>query len=101
MNLLIGEPSYRNKQVTNTITGPLQEFFFGTLGLNTAMASVLAHNAPMIHYLLKSGWKLDQTRKQAAKSNADGTMLDVCSFSLSREAWCERKKETLAQSNSR
>jgi RimJ/RimL family protein N-acetyltransferase len=64
-----------------------------------AMASVLARNAPMIHYLKKNGWKLDQTLKHSTKSTADGAMLDVCLFSLSREAWRDWKKKNLAQSN--
>jgi RimJ/RimL family protein N-acetyltransferase len=99
VNLLIGEPDYRNKGVTSNITVPFREYFFETLGLNMAIASVLARNSAMIHYLLKSGWKLDQTLGHGAKSNVDGTMLDVCLFSLSRDAWRDWKKKTLAQSN--
>jgi RimJ/RimL family protein N-acetyltransferase len=99
VNLLIGEPEYRNKNVTSSLTMPFREYFFETLGLNTSLASVLAHNTPIIHYLLKNGWKLDHTVKHGAKSNADGTMLDVCLFSLSRDAWREWKKKTLEQGN--
>jgi RimJ/RimL family protein N-acetyltransferase len=99
VNLLIGEPEYRNKHVTSSITVPFREYFFETLGLSMAMASVLARNAAMIHYLQKNGWKLDQTLKNNTKSNADGAMLDVCLFSLSRDAWRRWKKENLAQSN--
>jgi hypothetical protein len=40
VNLLIGEPEYRNKHVTSSITVPFREYFFETLGLNMAMASV-------------------------------------------------------------
>ena len=97
VNLLIGEPEYRNKHVTSSIAMPFHEYFFETLGLNMAVASVLAHNAPMIHYLKKNGWKLDQTVKHGKKSNADGAMLDVCLFSLPRDAWRQWKKENLAQ----
>jgi RimJ/RimL family protein N-acetyltransferase len=51
----------------------------------------------MIHYLLKNGWQLEQTVKQDAKSQPDDAMLDdVCLFSLSREAWRDWKKKTLA-----
>jgi RimJ/RimL family protein N-acetyltransferase len=46
VNLLIGEPEYRNKHVTSSIAMPFREYFFETLGLNMAMASVLARNAP-------------------------------------------------------
>jgi RimJ/RimL family protein N-acetyltransferase len=98
VNLLIGEPEYRNKHVTSSIALSFREYFFETLGLNMAIASVLARNAAMIHYLQKNGWKLDQTLKHNTKSNADGAMLDVCLFSLSRDAWRHWKKEHLAQS---
>jgi len=96
INLLIGEPEYRNKGVASNITVPFREFFFETLGLKMAMASVLARNSAMIHYLLKNGWKLDQTLGRVAKSNADGAMLDICLFSLSRDAWRDWKKKHLA-----
>src|SRR5262245_47409276 len=101
LNLLIGEPDYRNKHVTTDIAEPFLTYFFETLGLNAAVASVLAHNAPMIHWLQKNGWRLDQTRKQAARSHADGAPLDVCLFSLPRETWRARKKKALAQSDGR
>jgi len=97
VNLLIGEPAYRNKHVTTSIAEPFREYFFETLGMNTSMASVLAHNASMIHYLLKHGWKLEQTLKQNVKSHADGSMLDVCLFSLSREDWREWRKKIRAE----
>jgi RimJ/RimL family protein N-acetyltransferase len=93
VNLLIGEPEYRNKRVTSSIAMAFHEYFFETLGLNMAMATVLGHNAPMIHYLKKNGWKLDRTVEHSRKSNADGTMLDVCVFSLSRDAWRRWTKE--------
>jgi RimJ/RimL family protein N-acetyltransferase len=96
VNLLIGEPEYRNKGVTSSITMPFRDYFFDTLGLGMAMASVLKRNSAMIHYLLKSGWKLEQTLERGAKSNHDRTMLDLCLFSLSREAWRDWKKKQLA-----
>ena len=92
VNLLIGEPEYRHKGVTTSIALPYREYFFETLGLDTALASVLARNAPMIRHLRKSGWQLDQTLTRNARSNATGEMLDVCLFSLSREAWRAWKK---------
>lgn len=87
INLLIGEPEYRHKGVTLSITLPFHDYFFETLGLNTALASVLARNTAIIQYFLKTGWRLDHTLERNAKSNADGEMLDICRFSLSREAW--------------
>jgi len=96
LNLLIGEADYRNKQVTTSIAEPFLTYFFETLGLNAAMASVLARNAPMIHWLQKNGWQLEQTLKQSTKSHADGAMLDVCLFSLQRATWREWKKKASA-----
>jgi RimJ/RimL family protein N-acetyltransferase len=87
VNLLIGEPEYRNRGVTSDITVPFRDYFFETLGLNMMMASVLARNSVIIHYLLSSGWKLDHALERRVKSNTDGAMLDVCLFSLSRDSW--------------
>jgi RimJ/RimL family protein N-acetyltransferase len=87
VNMMIGEPEYRNKGVTNDITVPFRDYFYETLGLKTMLATALSHNQPIIHYLLKSGWNLDKKIERHVKSNADGTMLDLCFFSLTREAW--------------
>jgi RimJ/RimL family protein N-acetyltransferase len=90
--LLIGEPDYRNKGVMGEINGPLREFLFETLGFKTALATVLSHNRAVVHYLLKTGWNLDKTIARHVKSHADGSMLDLCFFSLTREAWRAWKK---------
>jgi RimJ/RimL family protein N-acetyltransferase len=95
VSMLIGEPDYRNKGVTNDITVPFRDYFFETLGLKTMQATALSHNRPIIHYLLKSGWTQDKTVKGHVKSHADGTMLDLCYFSISRDAWCAWKKANL------
>jgi len=95
VSMLIGEPGYRHKGVTNAITVPFRDYFFETLGLNVMLATALSHNKPIIHYLLKSGWHLDNTIPRHVKSNADGTMLDMCYFSLTRDAWRTWKKANL------
>jgi RimJ/RimL family protein N-acetyltransferase len=93
VSMLIGEPEYRNRGVTNDITVPFRDYFFETLGLTTMLATALSHNRPIIHYLLKSGWVLDQRLARHVKSQADGTMLDLCFFSLTRDAWRDWKKK--------
>ena len=95
MNLLVGEPEYRNRGVTNEITVPFRDHFFEQLGLETMACTALAHNHVIIRYLIKTGWKLEQTLKQHVKSYSDGTMLDLCLFSISRDAWRAWKKEHL------
>jgi RimJ/RimL family protein N-acetyltransferase len=87
VSMMIGEPEYRNKGVTNAITVPFRDYFFETLGLKVMLATALSHNKPIIHYLLKSGWNLDRTIPRHVKSHTDGTMLDLCYFSITREAW--------------
>jgi RimJ/RimL family protein N-acetyltransferase len=97
VNLLIGEPEYRNKGVTNDITVPFRDYFFETLGLNKIMATALARNHVIIHYLVKTGWKLEKTLERHVKSHADGTMLDLCFFSQSRDDWRAWKQANLAE----
>ncbi len=96
VNYLVGEPEYRNKGVTNDITVPFRDYFFETLGLKKIMATALARNHVIIHYLLKTGWKLEKTLERHVKSHADGTMLDLCFFSQSRDDWRAWKKANLA-----
>jgi RimJ/RimL family protein N-acetyltransferase len=61
------------------------------------LATALSHNRPIIHYLLRSGWVLDKTIERHVKSHLDGRMLDLCFFSITREAWREWKKANLGR----
>jgi RimJ/RimL family protein N-acetyltransferase len=92
VSMLIGEPEYRHKGVTNAITVPFRDYFFETLGLDVMLATALSHNEPIIHYLIRSGWKLDKTIPKHVKSHIDGTMLDLCFFRQTRDAWRAWKK---------
>ena len=96
INMLIGEPEYRNHGVASELTVPCRDWVFETLGLKTMKATALARNKIVIHYMLATGWKLDKTLKQHVKSHADGTMLDLCFFSLSRDDWRAWKQANLA-----
>jgi RimJ/RimL family protein N-acetyltransferase len=87
VSILIGEPDYRNKGVIFDITEPMRIYLFETLGLKTMIATALSHNRAIIQYMLRTGWKREKTVKGHVKSHADGTMLDLCYFSLTREAW--------------
>jgi RimJ/RimL family protein N-acetyltransferase len=87
VNMLIGEPEYRNKGVATEITRPFRDCLFETLGLTTMRATVLAHNVVINHYLRKTGWKLDGTVKGHVKSHSDGTMLDLCLYRITRDEW--------------
>jgi len=97
VNLLIGEPEYRGKGATSDITLPMRNYLFETLGLKTMKATALARNHVIINYLLTTGWKLEKTLKDHVKSNSDDAMLDLCFFSLSRDAWRTWLKENSAR----
>jgi RimJ/RimL family protein N-acetyltransferase len=95
VSMLVGEPDYRNKGVTQDITPAFRDYFFEALGLKTMLATALSHNRPIIHYLLKTGWTLDKTIPRHIKSHVNGAVLDLCYFSQSREAWRAWKKANL------
>jgi RimJ/RimL family protein N-acetyltransferase len=92
VSMIIGEPEYRNSGVTNAVTVPFRDYFFETLGMKVMLATALAHNRPIIHYLYATGWTLDRTIERHIKSNQDGRMFDLCFFSQTREAWRAWKK---------
>ena len=92
INILIGDAEYRNKGIRSRgvlvdITVSSLDFLFQSLGLTEVLGSALARNKIIINMLLHIGWKLDQTLKSNQKSNSDGSMLDVCLFSLTRSSW--------------
>jgi RimJ/RimL family protein N-acetyltransferase len=85
--MMTGERKYRHWSVTDELKVPFHDFNFETLGLNMMLATVLASNRAMARFLLKTGWTLDKTLVRNVKSQSDGTMLDLCFFSLSRDSW--------------
>jgi RimJ/RimL family protein N-acetyltransferase len=93
VNMLIGEPEYRNRGVATEITVPFRDHLFETLGLTTMRATVLAHNVVINHYLRKTGWKLDGTVKGHVKSHSDGTLLDLSLYRITRDEWRAWKSE--------
>ena len=87
VNTVVGEPAYRSKGVMLEVTPPFREYFFETLGLNVMTATALATNAPIIAYLEKTGWTRNQTLKEHTRSHADGAMIDLHLYSITRESW--------------
>jgi RimJ/RimL family protein N-acetyltransferase len=92
ISVLIGEPEYRNRGVATDISDACARNTFVTLGLDTMVAHALAHNRPVINLLLKEGWMLEETLPGRIKSHADGTMLDLCVFTLSKETWLAQQE---------
>jgi RimJ/RimL family protein N-acetyltransferase len=93
----IGEPRYRHAFLLESdLKVPFCDFVFETLDLRTMLVTVLASNRALTGYLLRIGWSLDQTLRNHVKSELDGTMLDLCLFSYSRDAWRAWKAQNAA-----
>jgi RimJ/RimL family protein N-acetyltransferase len=86
-NTVVGEAEYRHRGVMLELSPPFREYFFEKVGLKVMTATVLATNKPIIGYLQKTGWTLNQTLKNHVRSHADGSPIDLCLYSITREAW--------------
>jgi RimJ/RimL family protein N-acetyltransferase len=86
-NTFVGEAAYRHRGVMLEVSQPFRDYFFDTLNLKVMTATALATNKPIINYLHKTGWTLNQTLKNHTRSNKDGTMVDLHLYSITREAW--------------
>jgi RimJ/RimL family protein N-acetyltransferase len=91
-NTIVGEADYRHRGVMLEISAPFREYFFETLSLKVMTAAALATNTAIIGYLEKTGWTLNQTIKNHARSAADGSPVDLRLYSITREAWNAWKK---------
>jgi len=90
--MIIGEPDYRHSGVTMAVTVPFRDYFFGELGMEAMLATALAHNKPIIHYLYATGWTLDRTVPNAIKATTGEGTFDLCYFSQTAEGWRAWKK---------
>ncbi len=90
VNLLIGEPEFRNQGVLSNVRRQFAEYFFETLGLKTMKATALSRNTIILDTLVKAGWVIDKTLPRHVRAHADGALLDLCLLSLSRETWRAR-----------
>ena len=90
VNLLIGEPEFRNHGVLSNVRRQFAEYFFETLGLMTMKATALSRNTIILDTLVKAGWVIDKTLPRHVKAHVDGALLDLCLLSLSRQTWRAR-----------
>ncbi len=86
-NTVVGEAEYRHRGVMLEISLPFREYFFERLNLKVMTAAALATNRPIISYLEKTGWTLQHTMKNKARSSVDGKPVDLLLYSLTRESW--------------
>ncbi len=90
-NILVGERESRHKGVFNETHVPVYGYFFNTLDLLTARASVVSTNEVMLARLRRSGWiQVNASRKPAA----DGVgFVEILSLRLPREVWKKKHEE--------
>lgn len=96
-NTVVGEPGYRSRGVMMDVTPPFRDYFFGTRGLKVMTATALASNRAIRAYLEKTGWTLDRVLQGHVKSHTDGSPLDLCSYSITADAWWKWKAANLPQ----
>jgi RimJ/RimL family protein N-acetyltransferase len=96
VSMMVGEPDYRHKGIMNELTVPFRDYFFDTLGLKTMLGMVLSHNEPVLRYLFKTGLNLDKKIERHVKSQTDDTMLDLCYFSQTADAWHAWKRANVS-----
>lgn len=96
VNAIIGEPEHRNRGATVNVFVPMLDYLFDTVRLDKVKASILMRNQVTMRFLLKLGWQIDHTNNRV-KSNLDGTMLDMCTISYTREAYRAYKQTNVGK----
>ena len=84
---MVGEPGHRNRGATTDVFVPLLDFLFDTVGIEKVRASILLRNRVTLDYLLKLGWTREAAPPAPVRSYADGTLLDRCMVSWTRDAY--------------
>lgn len=87
VNTVVGEAERRHKGFLADVSLPFRDYFYDVRGLDRMLATTLATNTAIRAYLHKTGWTLDKTLTGHVKSHADGSMVDLCCYSLTRDAW--------------
>ena len=87
VNAVIGEATHRNRGANTDVFVALLDFLFDTVGVNRVRASVLLRNDVTLAYLLKLGWQKDETPGRPVRSVTDGSPLETCTVSWTREGY--------------
>jgi RimJ/RimL family protein N-acetyltransferase len=96
VNAIIGEAEHRNRGATVAVFVPILDYLFNTVGLDRVKASILLRNQVTIRFLLKLGWQMEQVKSQV-RSKSDGTMLEMCAISYTREAYRAYRQTKVGQ----
>jgi len=87
VNAVIGEAAHRNRGSTTDVFVALLDFLFDKLEVRRIRASVLLRNEGTLAYLLKLGWQRDDTAGASVRSVGNGSRLETCTVSWTREGY--------------
>jgi RimJ/RimL family protein N-acetyltransferase len=87
VNAVIGEAAHRNRGATTDVFVALLDFLFDTVRVKQVRASVLLRNQVTLAYLLKLGWQRDDAPGLPVRSVSDGSTLETCMLSWTREGY--------------
>ncbi len=96
-SVLIGEPEYRNLGTLTEILDNQGDHFFEHLGFEATVATVLAHNAPVIAFLESRGFRRVRVMAGYKKSAQGGPALDLLVYEFSRADWREYRNKRLSK----
>ena len=97
VNAVIGAVEHRNRGATTDVFVPLLDYLFDTAGLDRVKASVLRRNEGTLRYLIRLGWRIDETPQAPVRSQADGTLLELCIVSWTREGYRAFRQTRMGQ----
>jgi len=87
VNAVVGEAEHRNRGATTDVFVPLLDFLFDKAGIDKVRASVLLRNQVTLSYLLKLGWQKEDTPQPPLRSHTDGSLLECCIVSWTRDGY--------------
>lgn len=88
VNVLIGDMAARGKGARAQSRAAVYRCFFEDFSLETARATVLADNAPVLAGMAKRGWIADGTDHRSAATGSG--RVEVHKFRLPRDTWRAR-----------
>jgi RimJ/RimL family protein N-acetyltransferase len=92
VNAVIGEAAHRNRGATTDVFVALLDFLFNTVGVKRARASILGRNQVTLAYLLKLGWRREEMPGLPVRSVTDGSSLETCMLSWTRDGYYAFRK---------
>lgn len=91
VNVLVGETEARNKGARTQSRTVMYRYFFEELDLQTARASAVSTNEPIINMMHRNGWIREHTDRKPAASG-QGT-IELYHYRLPREVWRQTELE--------